>query len=66
VDVAHLDSVAFDGNSPFSFQVHIVKGLVLHFAFADSVGVLQQAISQGAFSVIDVCYDAKIPNVFHV
>ena len=66
VDVAHLNGVAFDGNASLALQIHIVEGLILHVPLGDGVGVFQQAVGQGAFSVVNVGYDAKIADILHV
>ena len=63
--VGHLDSVAFDGNSPLPFEVHIVQCLVLHLALSNGSSGLEQAIGQGAFPVVDVGNDAEISDVIH-
>lgn len=63
--VFHLYGVRFDGDSSFSFQIHIVKQLLLLFSRSYSSRIIQQAIRKGAFTMIDMGYDAKISNVFH-
>ena len=61
----HLDSMALNGDATFAFQVHIVQHLVLHFLVAHSFGVLKQAVGKRALAVVDMCYYAEIPNIFH-
>jgi hypothetical protein len=61
----HLYGVRLNGNALFALQVHIVQGLGHQFAVVYGFSHLQQAVCQGAFTVVNVCYDAKIPYVFH-
>ncbi len=39
--------------------------LGLHLAFIEGTCKLQEPVSQRAFTVVDVCYYAKIADVFH-
>ena len=64
--VIDLNGVTFNGNSFLSFQVHIIQHLVHHISFADGVGRLQKAVSQGGFAVVNMSDDAKITDVLHV
>ncbi len=61
--IIHLNSLAFDGDTAFFFQVHIVEHLVL--GNSQGSGMLQQAVGKRAFAVINVGYDAKIANMVH-
>lgn len=63
--VLHLDSMAFDSDTAFFLQVHIVQNLVLHIAFVHRACYLQHTIRQRTFAVVDVCNDAKIPYLIH-
>ena len=65
VFVFHLDGVRFDRNPSLPFQIHIVQQLILLFSGSYCSGKVQQAIGKGAFAMVDVGDDAKIPNVFH-
>jgi len=65
MNVFHLNGMALDRNTTLTLEVHIVERLVLHIALANGVGVLQQAVSKRAFTVIDVCDDAEIADVLH-
>jgi hypothetical protein len=58
--------MAFDGDSPFPFEVHIIEGLFLHVTFADGVGKFQQAVGECTLSMIDVGDNTKVANMFHV
>jgi len=61
--IFHLYGMTFDGDSTFPFQVHVIQHLV--FSDGHRVSKLQQTVSQGAFTVVDVSYDAEISNVLH-
>ena len=63
--VLHLNRMTLDGDTLFAFEFHIVKHLRLHFTLVECIGELQQAVGQGAFTVVDVGDDAKIADVFH-
>jgi hypothetical protein len=57
--------VAFDGNAALSFEIHVIECLILHVAFADRIGVLQQSVGEGTLAVVDVGDDAEITDIFH-
>ena len=63
--IIKLDSVAFDRDTTFTFQVHIVKGLGHHIPHGDCLGDLKQAVRQGAFTVIYMGNDAKVADILH-
>ena len=63
--VFHLYGVALDGDALFALEVHVVEHLRLHFALVQGVGLLQQAVCEGRFAVVDVGYDAEVADVFH-
>ena len=56
--------MTFDGDATFPFQVHVIQHLV--FSDGHRVSKLQQTVSQGAFTVVDVGDDAEISNVLHL
>jgi hypothetical protein len=58
--------MAFDGYSFFALQIHVIEHLSLHIPLTDCIGCLQQAVSQRAFPVVDMCDNAKIADMFHV
>jgi hypothetical protein len=57
--------MAFDCDASFPFKIHIVKYLVLVFPFCYSVGLFKQTIGQGAFTMVDVCYNTEITDPVH-
>ena len=64
--IIHLDGVALDGDSSFSFEIHVVEDLRLHILRLDGFCVLEEAVGESALAVVDVGYDAEIPNIFHL
>lgn len=66
VFIIDLDSMALNSNTLLSFEVHIIKYLVLHISLTDGIGRLQKPVGQGAFTVIDMGDDTKISDVLHV
>ncbi len=65
VQIFHLYGFAFDGNSAFTFQIHVVQYLFFGFAFGDGFGYLKQPVCQRALSVVNMGNDAKVSNVLH-
>ena len=63
--VVHLNGVALDGDAPLSLQIHVIQGLLLQLTVGNRPGRLEQTVGQGALSVVDVCDDAKVADVFH-
>jgi hypothetical protein len=55
--------VALDGDSAFTFQIHIIQ----HLPFSDlnGVGTLQQTVGQGTLSVVDMSDDTEVSYMFH-
>jgi hypothetical protein len=64
VIVVHLDGVALDGDTPFTLQIHIIKGLILHIPFRNSFGELQQTVGEGTFAVVNMGNNAEVPYIF--
>ena len=56
----------FDGNTPLALKVHAVEHLILHLKFAQSLRLLEQPVSQGRFSVIDMRDDGKISYILKI
>ena len=63
--VEHLDRVALDGYSLLLLKVHVIEDLILHVAFAERSGELQQPVGQGALAVVDMRDYAKVAYVLH-
>ena len=56
------DCLGLDGNSPLTFQVHIIQYLLLHLPAGEKSCFLNNTVSQGGLAVVNVCYNAKIAN----
>ena len=65
VDVFHLNCMALDSNSPLPLEIHVVEHLILKFPFIYGIGSFKQAIGQGAFPMVDMCYDTEISDSVH-
>ena len=63
--VGEGDGLALYGNSPFAFDVHAVKDLILEIAVIDHTTVLNHPVSQGGLTVIYMCYYAEITYILH-
>ena len=57
------DGTRFYGYSPFPLKLHVVKHLLLHVALGDGSRSLKQTVGKGAFAVIDMSDDRKIPDM---
>jgi len=58
--------MAFDGNTSFPLQVHVIQKLFLHISISHGVGRLEQSVGQGALPMVYVGDDAEVPDVLHV
>ena len=56
------DCLGFYCDSSFSFQVHIVKYLVLHFSFGKKARCLYQSVGKGALAMVDMRDNAKVSD----
>ena len=63
--VFHMNSLAFDRDTPLTFQLHAVKDLFHHFALFKNAGFFKNPVSQCAFSVVDMGYNAEISYLVH-
>jgi hypothetical protein len=62
----HLDGMKLDRDPALLFEVHVVEDLVeLHLAGRDRAGPLQKAVGDRRFAVINMGYDAEIPDRAH-
>jgi hypothetical protein len=63
--VPDLDRVAFDRDTLFPFQVHIVQYLVHHVTIGNGIGSLQQAICQRTFAVVNMGDNTEVTDLLH-
>ena len=54
--------LSLDRDPALSLQLHLVEVLVLHLALGQQPGVLDEAICQGRFAVVDVRDDREVAN----
>ena len=64
VHIFHLNGMAFDGDTSFLFQIHVVQHL--SFGYLDGVGKFQQAVCQSRFPMVNVGYDTKVTYILHL
>jgi hypothetical protein len=57
--------MAFYGNPAFPLQIHIIEHLILHLLAGDGPGKFQQSVGQSAFTVVNMSYNAKVPDMIH-
>ena len=48
------------------FDVHAVQNLRTHFAVFQAAAVLDEAVGEGGFAVVDVGDDGEIADIFHL
>ena len=58
--------MALNSDTAFTLKVHIVKNLSLCLSVGNGIRYLQQAVCQGAFTMVDMGNDAEIADVFHL
>ena len=60
------NSLGFNGNTAFTFDIHRVENLFGHFTLGQATGQLDQTIGQGRFTMVDMGNDRKVTNVLKV
>ena len=60
--VYSADGLGLDGDSALPLQIHIVQHLGLHLPAGQKTGLLDDAVRQGGFSVVDVSNDTEIAD----
>ena len=63
--VGEGNGLALDGDAPLPLDVHVVQDLVLEIAIVHHAGVLDQAVRQRRFAMVDVGDNAEVADVFH-
>ena len=63
IHILHLYGMAFDGDTPLFFKVHVIQHL--SFSHLYGIGKFQQPIRQGRFAVVDVGNNAKVAYILH-
>ena len=62
VDRPH--SLCLDRNPTLPFQLHVVQNLGLHLTAGQKSGHFNNPVCQCGFSMVDMCNNTKIPNIF--
>ena len=65
LDVVETDALGLDGDAPLLLDVHGVHHLRLELPRSDGAALLDDAVRQGAFAVVDVGDNGEIAYVFH-
>jgi hypothetical protein len=55
--------MTLDGNASFFLQIHIIQHLSL--CNLDRLGIFQQAVGQGRFTMVNMRDDTEIPYMLH-
>ena len=59
------DGLTLDGDATLALDVHIVQDLILEVSLIHQTRMLDEAVSEGRFSVVNVCDDAEVAYIFH-
>ena len=60
------DGAGLDGDPAFAFEVHVVEKLFTKLALRDRSGLEQKLVGQGAFTVVDMCHNREVADIFRV
>jgi len=58
--------MTLNGNSFFTFKVHIIKHLRLHIPITYCISKFKEAVGKSTFSVVNMSYNAKVPDILHI
>ena len=61
--IEDLHGTGLDGDAPLPLQIHVVQQLVLHLTLRYGVALLQQAVRQRGFTVVDVSNNGEIADM---
>ena len=61
--IIELDGIKLNGDATLPLQVHAVQKLGLHFPAGNRLSRLQNPVSQGWFSVVNVGNDGEIADL---
>ena len=60
------DTLRLDGDTALAFDIHGVEHLLVHLAVAQAAAVLNEPVSEGGFTVIDMGDDGEVADVSEV
>ena len=64
--IGQLDGAGLDRDAALTLQLHGVEDLVLHLALVHGVALLEQAVCQRGFAVVNMGDNGKIPDVVQI
>ena len=65
IKVLHLNGMALYGDPALPLKIHIVQQLFLAFPLGYRACKVEQAVRQGALTVVYMGDDTEIPNILH-
>ena len=65
IATVQLKSLAFNGNDPFPFYIHIIEELVAEVPVTHHFAGLDKPVGKGRLAMINMGYDAKVPDIIH-
>ena len=60
--IVQPDSLCLDGNATLAFNIHIVEHLLGHVTQGNGIRILNQAVSESRFPMVNMGNNRKIPN----
>ena len=57
--------LSLNGNAAFFFNIHRIKHLGRHFALLQTAAILNKAVSQSRFAVVNMGNNGKVTDIFH-
>ena len=63
--IIQANSLTFNCDSTFSFNIHIVEHLILELSIGNLVTQLDHAIGEGGLAMINMSYNGEISDMFH-
>ena len=64
--VIQTHGARLDGDAALTLELHGVEDLVLHLTLVHGVALLEQAVCQRGFAVVNMGDDGKIPDVVQI
>ena len=67
VPVTNTDIFCEDRDSPFAFEIVVVKETFVHFLiFAEEFGLFDDLVNERGFAMVDMCDDGDVSDVLHI
>jgi hypothetical protein len=55
--------LCLDGYAPFTLNVHVIKHLIFHLAVSQTATRLNQTVSNGRFTMVNMRDNRKVPDL---